>query len=144
MNLEKLRSHLSFLYGPDRAVQVLGQVKVILERYHPHTGRLNVDLSQRDVMLITYADQVTGATGSPLSALGVFCNEYLQGLVSAVHLLPFYPWTSDDGFSVVDYRQVAPEFGSWGDIQHFAENFQLMFDAVINHASISSEWFKGF
>ncbi|MEO0779537.1 MAG: alpha-amylase family glycosyl hydrolase, partial [Bacteroidota bacterium] len=64
--------------------------------------------------------------------------------INSVHLLPFYPYSSDDGFSVVDYYRVNPELGTWEDIQQLSEDYQLMFDAVINHISQASDWFQGF
>ena len=70
-------------------------------------------------------------------------SAHLRGLVSGLHILPFYPYTSDDGFSVVDYRQADPQAGTWEDIHRLQERFVLMYDAVINHISASSEWFQG-
>ncbi|HEY5902515.1 MAG TPA: alpha-amylase family glycosyl hydrolase, partial [Anaerolineales bacterium] len=101
-------------------------------------------MSQQDSLLITYPDQVQEPGSSPLRSLGEFCRERLSGLVSGIHILPFYPWTSDDGFSVVDYRQVSPEYGTWDDLGLLGRDFRLMFDAVINHASVESPWFQGF
>ncbi len=65
-------------------------------------------------------------------------------MVSGVHILPFFPWSSDDGFAVVDYRRVAPEYGDWDDVARLGKHFRLMFDAVINHISTRSEWFQAF
>ena len=95
-------------------------------------------------MLITYADQLSEPHVFPLRTLTDFCERYLSGLVSCIHILPFYPYSSDDGFSVSDYREVNPEFGHWGHIAHLGRTFRLMFDAVINHASVQHEWFQGF
>jgi len=82
--------------------------------------------------------------GTPLSALTVFCNKHLRGTISTVHLLPFYPYSSDDGFSVIDYREVDPEVGTWKDVQRLGSDFKLMFDLVLNHCSAQSAWFKNF
>ena len=81
---------------------------------------------------------------APLDVLREFCSQHLKGAVSTIHLLPFYPWTSDDGFSVVDYRQVNNDYGKWSDIENFSKEFQLMFDLVLNHCSAKSPWFKEF
>ena len=80
----------------------------------------------------------------PLHTLAEFCSKYLTGLVSSLHILPFYPYSSDDGFSVIDYRRVDPALGSWEDITALSRDFRLMFDAVINHISAQSAWFQGF
>jgi glucosylglycerate phosphorylase len=145
MQRERLLSLLSKIYGAETSDEILGALTEILERYR---GRIppprGSGLSERDAILITYADQVQEPGKPPLAALGDFCGAHLPGIVSGVHLLPFYRWSSDDGFSVVDYKSVAPQYGTWDDIRKFGEHFRLMFDAVVNHASAESSWFKGF
>jgi sucrose phosphorylase len=94
-------------------------------------------------VLITYADQLRGPDAVPLQVLRQFLAR-VTGLISGIHLLPFYPSSSDDGFSVIDYRQVDPAFGSWQQVHALAEDFRLMVDAVINHVSARSEWFQAF
>lgn len=51
-----------------------------------------------DVVLITYADQFYAEDKKPLPTFNQFYNEWLKSTFSHVHLLPFYPWSSDDGF----------------------------------------------
>jgi sucrose phosphorylase len=80
----------------------------------------------------------------PLHHLADFLERHLADTISGVHLLPFYPYSSDDGFSVIDYRQVDPSLGSWEQIERIHQNFRLMFDAVVNHISRQSAWFQGF
>ena len=48
----------------------------------------------------------------------------------------------DDGFSVVDYREVCEDYGTWDDVSKLGEEFDLMFDLVLNHCSSKSPWFK--
>ena len=107
-------------------------------------GAKELDLSQRDALLITYADQVRKAGEPPLKVLAEFCVRHLKGTVSGVHLLPFYPWSSDDGFSVKDFFAVEPSYGTWDDIARLGADFDLMFDAVFNHVSAQGEWFQRF
>ena len=142
--LKTIRRRLSGLYG-------VGQADALLERFYLMIGRYGIgvqanrkvpELTQRDTMLITYADMVSTEGEHPLSTLRAFCTARLKGAFSTVHLLPFYPWTSDDGFSVVDYRKVDPRYGTWEDVSKFAEEFDLMFDLVLNHCSSKSPWFK--
>ena len=100
---------------------------------------------ERDVVLITYADQVRGEVESPLSAQRRFLLDHrLDSLIRCVHLLPFCPYSSDDGFSVIDYLAVDPESGTWDDIAELGESFDLMFDLVLNHASQHHQWFKSY
>ena len=53
---------------------------------------------------------------APLQTLAAFGERHLANVVSSVHLLPFYPWSSDDGFSVKDYFAVEPAYGNWADL----------------------------
>ncbi|QDU90199.1 Sucrose phosphorylase [Pirellulimonas nuda] len=101
--------------------------------------------TERDVVLITYADQLRSAGRSPLRTLGDWLRrERLAEQINTVHLLPFFPSSSDDGFSVVDYLRVDPESGDWGDVEALGDDFGLMFDLVLNHASQHSAWFQSY
>lgn len=122
-------------------------------RFYAALGRYGVGLharkpdslwSEKDVVLITYGDTVHAEGESPLRTLRTFCTRHLKGAFSTVHVLPFFPWTSDDGFSVKDYRQVDPALGDWKDVKALAGEFGLMADLVLNHCSSKSEWFKEF
>lgn len=98
-------------------------------------------LKESTVYLITYGDAISAADSTSLQALHAFSSRYLRHIISDIHLLPMYPYSSDDGFSVIDYYQVDPALGSWSDIQSLSEDFSLMFDCVINHISQHSHWF---
>ncbi len=141
--------YLTDLYGSERAPEVAERLESLIKDWRKRLpvstgpGR-QIALSERDALLITYGDQVSTPGEPPLRTLATICAERLTGLISGVHILPFYPWTSDDGFSVVDYRAIDPVLGTWADVRALAERFRLMFDGVINHVSASSEWFKGF
>lgn len=102
---------------------------------HPKPGK-------EDVMLITYGDGIRQKDEAPLATLGTFLKEELNGTVNCVHLLPMFPYTSDDGFAVTDFRKVNPDLGSWNEIETLKKEYGLMFDAVINHVSKSSSYFK--
>lgn len=101
-------------------------------------------LDAHDAILITYGDQVRSPDAAPLQSLAEFCERHLRGVVSGIHILPFYPYSSDDGFSVIDYRAVDPALGDWNDVARLGQHFRLMFDAVINHVSAKSDWFQKF
>lgn len=101
--------------------------------------------THRDHILITYADMIScdiDESSSPLAKQHQFLNEHLKDQFTTVHILPFFPSSSDDGFSVIDYRRVHEEFGSWDDIVSMSEDFRLMGDLVINHVSRHSIWFQ--
>lgn len=99
---------------------------------------------EKDLVLITYADQFSAAGEKALPVFTRFYNKWLSHSFSHVHLLPFYPWSSDDGFSVIDYHEVAPETGTWSDIAELKQSTSLMFDYVCNHMSAKSQWFANY
>lgn len=134
---------LQLLYG-SQSEHVYQEVEKIIQHYSTKSTSEKPWVTEDDVMLITYGDSIKESGKAPLQTLREFLVEYAKDTLSSVHILPFYPYTSDDGFSVVDYREIDPELGKWSDVNDLAENFDLMFDAVINHISKSSQWFQGY
>ena len=142
--LKTVRRRFASLYGIERADSLLNRFYHLIGRYGVGVQKNSSpkSLSQRDALLITYADMVLDEGTRPLVALREFCSVRLKGAFSTIHILPFYPWTSDDGFSVVDYREVSEDYGRWDDVARLSEEFELMFDLVLNHCSAKSPWFK--
>ena len=143
-NLSKdLQQILAGVYSPEQLSQLIPQlVKLASESQMPTNDKLWVD--QTDIMLITYGDSIIRKDEAPLSTLHNFLNQQANNLLSAVHLLPCYPYTSDDGFSVIDYWQINSDLGDWNDVKALADDYELMFDGVINHISQASDWFQGY
>ncbi len=144
-----MREKLEFVYGPVSGVQTYESLLELAGRYSFLKDRQPIlaasqRVSERDVVLITYGDQLQAADRPPLEVLHSWLKKHLAGVINTVHILPFYPYTSDDGFSVVDYRQVDPALGSWDNIRALHADFRLMLDGVINHISASSPWFEAF
>ncbi len=100
--------------------------------------------SERDALVITYGNSVVDGVHKPLDLLQDFLHRNLKGTVDGVHILPFFPFTSDDGFAVTDYRAVNPALGDWADIRRIAEDFKLMSDLVLNHVSSQGPWFTAY
>jgi sucrose phosphorylase len=147
--VSNLAQHLAALYGDAVARAAGPRLQQRLAQCRPRRAssahsRDVLPLSERDALLITYADQVSDPGGVPLRTLAEFASTHLRGVFNAVHLLPFYPWSSDDGFSVKDYFAVAPEYGTWSDLRQLGQEFDLMFDGVFNHLSAQSDWFRRF
>lgn len=145
LNPNPLRTRLTWLYGEKSAEVLLQSILESVKRHLPNLPPpLMRNLDQRDAILIAYGDQVQQPGESPLCTLASFCSNHLKGLVNTIHILPFYPYSSDDGFSVIDYRAVDPALGGWEDVARLRREFRLMFDAVINHISAQSAWFQGY
>lgn len=100
--------------------------------------------SEKDALLISYGNSITDGAHKPLDLLSDFLHRYLKGTLNAVHILPFFPYTSDDGFAVSDFRSVNPQLGDWPDINRIASEFTLMSDLVLNHVSSQSTWFNAY
>jgi len=139
-----IKERLDLLYSPEDAKAAYESIITMIESYRERIMSQPYRLSERDAILITYADQIQRPPEPPLAELNDFLVTHIDGLINSIHLLPFYPYSSDDGFSVVDYTAVDPHFGSWTEVERLGGNFRLMFDAVINHVSQFSEWFKKF
>jgi sucrose phosphorylase len=138
-------THLTRIYSEELAARVEPRLQNLVGHYR---GRIptpaDASISERDSILITYGDQVRKAGQPHLQTLAEFCEAHLRGMISGIHILPFFPWSSDDGFSVKDYRSVDPSLGNWRDVERLSQSFRLMFDGVINHASAQGEWFQAF
>lgn len=137
------RSRITDVYGHVPDVLADGLKRCFDQSNPPSTPDELWD--HRDVVMITYADQIRESGKSPLDAQRQFLLDHnLDELIRCVHLLPFCPSTSDDGFSVADYLAVDPESGDWDDIKRLGERFDLMYDLVLNHSSQQHRWFQGF
>ncbi|MBW2317410.1 MAG: sugar phosphorylase [Deltaproteobacteria bacterium] len=151
---DRILSRLEFLYGKTVATVYTGELERILRVYYAHKSEEMIErdrdfdaserFTEKDVILITYGDLLSGKDRSPLATLAKFCDTYLEGTINTLHILPFFPYSSDRGFSVVDFETVDPNLGSWEDIEDLEGRYQLMFDGVINHISSRSRWFQEF
>lgn len=138
---EKLQEIYSSKTDFDEAKTVFSE---LLDKYSKEDFKKTNRLSQENVFLITYGDSFHSAGKSPLQVLNEVYHETLADTITDIHLLPMFPYTSDDGFSVTDYLAIAPQLGSWDDIKALASDKRLMFDFVANHMSKSSQWFQRF
>nr|WP_249066860.1 sugar phosphorylase [Halalkalibaculum roseum] len=96
--------------------------------------------------MITYGDSIVEpeSENHKLNSLQKFLEEHLNDTINALHILPFFPYSSDKGFSVIDYKEVRDDLGSWSDIETLASEYKLMADLVVNHISSESTWFQNF
>ena len=144
--IDRIRERIRKLYGGNNGTDLVERMDMIVGRYNvgidPHKPDHYWD--QTDNVLITYGDMIQSDGEPPLLTLKRFLNNYLRDEIDTVHILPFFPYSSDDGFSVINYRVVDGELGNWEDIEALGEHFRLMFDLIINHVSKESDWFDDY
>ena len=141
-----LSEHAQMLFDAAGTRRVLQGIDELLARYRAvrsHSTQSQL-LDESDVLLITYADTLVTDVEPPLRVLRRFYEDYLEDVFGLLHILPFHPYSSDDGFSVIDYHAVRNDLGDWGDLSELAGVCRLMADAVINHTSSESRWFLRF
>jgi len=151
-NLSSIRKRIVYLYPKKDSEKIFLKLKYIMDCYRNNKFIVakkkkyndKISLTNKDSILITYADTIQNKEEKPLKTLHKFLKIHVKDSISGVHILPFFPFSSDDGFSVIDYKKVNPKLGSWEDIEKIGQDYRLMVDLVINHISKESKWFKGF
>lgn len=138
---ETIQENLINIYGLEKGKLAFDRICPILESFPAKKKKRKEYFSEKDIVLITYGDSLQGSDAAPLDTLIGFACKKLKNIFSTIHILPFYPYSSDDGFSVIDFFAVNPELGTWDEIKRLGNHFDLMFDFVLNHISSKSEWF---
>jgi len=139
-----INRRLHKLYPPETATQAVSSIIDLIFKYKERIESKPYQLSEKDAILITYGDQVNCDHEASLKTLEEFMDAHLKGVINSIHILPFYPSSSDSGFSVVNYSRVDPRMGSWREIDAISSKYRLMVDGVINHVSQFSDWFKAY
>jgi glucosylglycerate phosphorylase len=136
---EHIRIELEAIYGVRKGAEAAERIMALVDRRRvKDSGRRA--MTQQDIILITYGDSLRREGQRPLAVLKDFADRYLQEYFSTIHVLPFFPYSSDDGFAVSDFLAVNPLLGGWQDIKDLGDGFGLMFDFVLNHISAQSDW----
>ncbi|WP_456439902.1 sugar phosphorylase [Caldithrix abyssi] len=151
---QRFKNRLTFLYGKSRVENIYPELERILKVYYAHKTPMmlewekNFDPENRftecDAILITYGDLIKAPNQKPLRTLSQLSETYLRNVINTLHILPFFPSSSDRGFAVMDFEEVDPNLGTWDDILELKKDFKLMFDGVFNHVSSKSRWFQEF
>lgn len=142
--LQEVNLKLQEIYKDEYKESFFEQFQKLITDWEEKDSKKVESLSEKNSYLITYGDSFYEENKPTLDTLHTFLKSFVKGSITDVHLLPMFPYTSDDGFSVVDYRQINLQFGDWKQIEELADDYRLMFDFVANHVSKSSEWFKGY
>lgn len=142
----RVNDHLQKIY-PNQDWQAIGEKICHIMGFHEvlHEAPPYRNLwDETDIVTITYGDSIIKDGEYPLETLNKFFLQHMDKVTSAVHILPFYPFSSDDGFAVINYTEVNQSLGHWDDINRLSKNFKLMADLVINHCSSRSLWFENY
>ena len=140
--IQRIKASLKRIYGESEGAAALGKILPLIQRFNACEKEPGEPLTEKDTVLICYGDSLVRTGEMPLRTLHTFAKDHLKDIVSTLHILPFFPYSSDDGFSVTDYATVRHDLGTWEDIQAISEDFKLMFDLVLNHVSAESGWFR--
>lgn len=139
---ETIKNLLRQIYGPEKATRSFERIVGHIEKISCKHASGPLFVTQNDAVLITYADSLKNEGEPPLQTFQIFAREYFKGVFSTIHFLPFFPYSSDDGFSVKDFFTIDPDLGTWADVEAVGNDFDLMFDMVLNHVSAKSRWFE--
>ena len=101
-------------------------------------------ISEKTLLLISYGDNLKNKNEVPLKTLKNFFEKNLKNCFEILHILPFYPSSSDGGFSVTDHKNVNKDLGTWNDICLLSKHASIMADLILNHSSIKGKWFNSF
>ena len=138
-----IRERLMKVYGEETAGKYTEIIETMINNARKkQKEQKKVKWDEKDVVLITYGDQIYKTGEKTLKTFDDFSEKYFKNVFELVHFLPFFPYSSDDGFSVIDYKKIHENMGDWADIEKIRKNFRLMFDFVCNHISAKSEWFQ--
>jgi len=149
-----LKEKLKYLYGKKQSEKSYKEIERLLKVYYAHKNPEMIEwekrfinenrLSEKDAILITYGDLINYSGQPPLETLSEISQKYFKGAFNTIHILPFFPYSSDRGFAIMDFEEVDPNLGTWEDIINLKQDFRLMFDGVFNHVSSKSRWFQEF
>ena len=141
---ETIKQLLTNIYGEVNGRLAFERINLLIEKFPAQKRKKQGYFSQDDVILITYGDSIKKSGQTPVATLNEFAVGSLGGAVSGIHFLPFFPYSSDDGFSVIDFFAIDAALGTWQDVKAIGKDFELMFDYVLNHFSSKSRWFESY
>jgi len=142
---DQIFNHLNIIYPKSNNTHLTNKIfSIFFEKKSPKQYVIQNRWDESDVALITYLDTFYNNDEKNIQTLEQVLNTYLQDNVSIIHLLPFFPYSSDDGFAVIDYLKIKKGLATWSDIKKLSLKYKIMADLVINHCSSQSEWFQQF
>ena len=145
-----IKKILNFIYKKKPLVKSIDdyaeEIFRIIKKYNSKGKQgKKISISEKTSVLICYGDSLlNGNKEKTLKIFRKFYKKKLEKFFEVIHFLPFYPSSSDSGFSVKDHYRVDKKLGDWSDINRQSKKTNIMADIVINHASSKGLWFKNF
>ena len=140
-SIETIKQLLTSIYGEVTGGLAFERISPLIEKFPAQKRKKQGYFSQDDVILITYGDSIKKSGQTPVATLNEFAVSSLGGAVSGIHFLPFFPYSSDDGFSVIDFFAIDSALGTWQDVKAIGKDFELMFYYVLKKKKKKSRWF---
>jgi len=141
--MSEIKDKIKILY-PQMADETYKELLKILDSFKFRKNKISPIFTEKDIVLICYADHIKEEKTKTLKTMHKFLNKYAKNYINKIHFLPFYPYSSDDGFSIINYYKINKSYGDWKDIKKISKKFSLIFDFVLNHASVKGNYFKKF
>jgi glycosidase len=134
------------LYGEVNAAVIHSRIEQFIKRYSKKSisTRNRYIFTEKDAVLIIYPDHIHDLNTPGFEVIRRFLLSHVHHHINTVHLLPFFPFSSDDGFSIIDYYRADDTYGGWLGFKKLGKHYRLMVDAVLNHISSKSTWFEEF
>lgn len=137
--MDGVRKLLVDLYPePEKIYELISEGVANLNQKIPSSGQSI--FNENTNILVTYPGQFLNENKAPLELLKEFLTQEMNSIFSHVHILPFHPWSSDDGFSCINFNEVEPKYGAWNHLKNLGT--PLMVDCVFNHISCQSDCFQ--
>ncbi len=142
--IKSIVEKIKFVYNSDYKEEFEVEIEKLINKWEKVSFIIPEAISEKNVYLITYGDSIYEEGVPTIRTLNKFLKENIEDTITDVHILPMFTYTSDDGFSVVNYMEINKDLGDWEDIKNLSKDYRLMYDFVANHISKSSSWFKGY
>ena len=145
---KKIRSKLDNIYKISLSKNDIDkfeeEIVQIVKKFNKKNPKKKKNISEKTSLLISYADSIYLNKKSSISLFKTFFQKKLKKYFNTIHFLPFYPSSSDSGFSVKDHYKIENKLGNWSDIKKISKSNDIMADLVINHSSARGLWFRNF
>eukprot|EP00759_Apiculatamorpha_spiralis_P029240 PhF_6_TR31490/c0_g1_i2/m.46329/K00690/E2.4.1.7; sucrose phosphorylase len=122
------------------ASEALAKISQRMRQREIHDGKRTIRHSTSQNILIVYPNHVQPT----LDTTNAFISKYCLYCFSHVHVLPYHPSTSYEGYAITDYVKVDDTWGGEMALTSLLQSNQvdLLADIVLNHCSSQHPWIE--